>query len=123
MVKTTIEEIITNKQIYAEVFSKVFPSNTSFRFMMLVDDINRYILYYEKTMQMLKDQYMIQDKTSEEFKMIFREGGKEELDIEFNKLLKQEIELNFEPISVDELGDKHGLNPLQMLAIKNFLKV
>lgn len=126
MIKTTLEEIITNKPAYAEVFSKVYPSNTSFKFMLLVDEMNKYINFFEKTKQLLDERYFEWapiESASEERKRVLKEGMKEEFDIEFNKLLKQEVEFDFEKIDVGELGEKHDLTPLHMLSLKKFLKV
>lgn len=136
MIKVNLEYLITQKQSLTDIFSRVFPATTSFKIMLLIDQINKYMTAYDKSVyamrkSMSEDCFIdpaTQNTVDKDFPGAI-EGSRikpeyvAQFQSEIQKLLSQEVELDFEKLSIQDLGDKHDLSPLQLLTFKDFINV
>lgn len=133
MIKVKLRFLVHSIKELEEVFSKSYPSVTSFKLMLLIDQINKYLEIWDKTLRTYRESMSVeawidpetnQETTKDNPNALLgsKIGDIELFKKEIEKLLDQEVELNFEQLLPEDLGDKHGLSPLQLLTIKDFLK-
>jgi len=119
--KLTLGEIYGLTRSMQKLTDKELPIKISFRLYRFVKDCSIEMEILEKARVKLVEKYAIGPKDGDEIKV--SDENKNKFQDEFSTLLSEEVEIDFEPISVNDLGDifiaTNDLIPMQKIFKEN----
>ena len=116
----TLGEIYSLTRSLNKLTNKELPIKVSFRLFKFLKDSSVAMESLEKTRIKLVEKFAEEAKEGEEMKVA--DSNREKFQEEFSVLLQEETEVEFDPISIDDLGDitisTNDLIPMQKLFIE-----
>lgn len=115
--KFTIGEIYGLTRSLQKIVNKELPVKISFRLCRFLRETTKEMEQLEKSRVKLVEKYAAPKKEGEEIQV--SDENKSKFQEEFSDLLKEEVEIEFEPISIEDLGDislsTNDLIPMQKI--------
>lgn len=117
--KVKLEKIVNGKQSLVNLLNQSLPVKTSYRLGKLVSKVERELKDFEaKRLELVKKHGDPVEGDSNKIQV--REGNLEEFTKELNELLDVDVDLNFEPVSLDQLADAK-LSAVDLNALSDFV--
>jgi|TARA_B110000196_G_scaffold287272_1_gene271494 hypothetical protein len=123
--KITYEQLYMSYPVFNHLLDQSLPIKTSLRFQELVESVNPYLLEIENIQNKLIKKYS--EKTKDDDVVQIIEEKREDFLKELTKALDKDIDINWESIKLDELGEHisisvRGLETISYL-IEDYEKV
>jgi len=99
--KITLRELIQIDSALGRVLEAPLPIKTAFKFRKIVKLLRTDVQVLEETRKMLIERYSVAEESGRR-RLI--EDTREEFEKEYQELMDQEIEFDFEPVSINELS-------------------
>ena len=100
----TMEKIYSSIDVFKKLMAQELPLNVSYQFTQLLKNLNTHFNVLETTRLELVKKFG-EKQESGEVRVVTDDDKKSFLD-EFNELLSKEVEIDWEPISLETMGNK-----------------
>jgi len=124
MIKVTLNDIITNNNLFREIHSKPMPARTAFKVARLIRELDKENEMFDKQRIDIVTRYAKRDENGdmieENNQVLIDDDKMKQFQDEFNALLDTEVEVNAEKLSIDDLGDIE-LTPKQIMNLEKFI--
>ena len=117
--KFTLAEIKLMSSSLSKLVHLDLPIRISYRLSKLLNFFDKEIMTVENARRGLVKKYASDNKDEEGMRVA--KEHEEEFRVEFEKLLTEEVEFAFEPISIDELGNIK-MSPMDLVRINKIIK-
>ena len=101
--KITYEQLYRSYPVFNHLLDQPLPIKTSLKFQELVESVNPYLLQIENIQNKLIEKYS--EKTKEDGVVQIIEEKREDFIKELEESLDEDIDINWESIKLDELGE------------------
>lgn len=115
--KITLRELLQIDGALGRVLEAPLPIKTAFKFRRLVKLLRTDVQALEETRKMLIERYSVEEGGRR--RLI--DDSKEEFEQEYQELMDQEIEFDFEPVSISELSGL-SLSAKEAFDLERFIK-
>ena len=126
MIQVTLNDIITNNNLFREIHSKPMPARAAFKVARLIRELDKENEMFDKQRIEIIKQYAKRDEKGdfieENGQVIIDENKIKEFQEEINSLLTTEVEINAEKLNIEDLGDIQ-LTPRQTLDLEKFINI
>ena len=121
MIKVTLNDIITNNNLFREIHSKPMPARTAFKVARLIRELDKENEMFDKQRIDIVTRYAKRNENGEENNQVLIDDDKmQQFQDEFNALLDTEVEVNAEKLDIEDLGDIE-LTPKQIMNLEKFI--
>jgi hypothetical protein len=103
-----------------KLMESALPVKTAYRLSRLLRDVSQELQTLEENRVRLVTQYADDAKEGQEVKV--PEGKLKEFQDAFNELLQEEVEITFDPVSIDDL-EEVKLTPVDMIRLEKIISV
>ena len=125
MIKVTLNDIITNNNLFREIHSKPMPARTAFKVARLIRELDKENEMFDKQRIDIVTRYAKRDENGdmveENNQVLIDDDKMQQFQDEFNALLDTEVEVNAEKLDIEDLGDIE-LTPKQIMNLEKFIK-
>jgi len=118
MIKIKLGELLNSREPMAKLLGKELPVKTAYKLSKLVKEVNNEFKNFEEQRQNLVKKHGKEDENSKSFTV--PKEKVEEFQNEINDLLKVEVEINQNPISVNDLASIQA-SPVDLAAMEKFI--
>ena len=124
MIKVTLNDIITNNNLFREIHSKPMPARTAFKVARLIRELDKENEMFDKQRIDIVTRYAKRDENGdmveENNQVLIDDDKMQQFQDEFNALLDTEVEVNAEKLDIEDLGDIE-LTPKQIINLEKFI--
>lgn len=124
MIKVTLNDIITNNNLFREIHSKPMPARTAFKVARLIRELDKENEMFDKQRIDIVTRYAKRDENGdmveENNQVLIDDDKMQQFQDEFNALLDTEVEVNAEKLDIEDLGDIE-LTPKQIMNLEKFI--
>lgn len=124
MIKVTLNDIITNNNLFREIHSKPMPARTAFKVARLIRELDKENEMFDKQRIDIVTRYAKRDENGdmveENNQVLIDDDKMQQFQDEFNALLDTEVEVNAEKLDIEDLGDIE-LAPKQIMNLEKFI--
>ena len=124
MIKVTLNDIITNNNLFREIHSKPMPARTAFKVARLIRELDKENEMFDKQRIDIVTRYAKRnengDMVEENNQVLIDDDKMQQFQDEFNALLDTEVEVNAEKLDIEDLGDIE-LTPKQIMNLEKFI--
>jgi hypothetical protein len=118
--KVTIEKVLDAKESMGKLLQKDLPIKSSFKLSRLVKKLNEELeVFNEKR----KDLFKKFGKELEDGRYHLGEEVAEDYNNNLKELLSVEIEIDFEPLKVDQLGENITISTTDLMQLDGFIDI
>lgn len=118
--KITISEILNGRPVLEKLVDKEISIKTAYRLSRIIKVLNEELQHFEEQRQKLVQQYGEQQEDAPEGNVVVLEENMEPFQKDLAELLTAEIDLNCEPMHIEEFGDVK-IKTSELLLIESFL--
>ena len=124
MIQVTLNDIITNNNLFREIHNKPMTARAAFKVARLIRELDKENEMFDKQRIEIIKQYAKRDENGdmveENNQVIIDENKLNEFEKEFNSLLETQVEVNAEKLNIEDLGDIQ-LTPQQTMSLEKFI--
>ena len=125
MIRVKLSTLIDSVDVFKELVKCYFKASTAYKLARLTREIEKELDLFDLTRKNLAKQYGEYDKSGNLIKdengnYKIEESKKEEFIYDYNAVLNEEIELNAEPLTIQEL-DEHSFTAEKLRNILDFI--
>lgn len=124
MIKVTLNDIITNNNLFREIHGKPMPARTAFKVARLIRELDKENEMFDKQRIDIVTRYAKRDENGdmveENNQVLIDDDKMQQFQDEFNALLDTEVEVNAEKLDIEDLGDIE-LTPKQIMNLEKFI--
>lgn len=126
MIKVTLKDILDSQEVMRTLSNKQLQGRAAFKVARLLKKLENELATFNETRIKLIENYAKKDEegkyiTNEKNEYQFDENNANKFVEEFNKLLLEEIEIDANPILINEI-ENIDFTPTEMVALEPFIK-
>ena len=126
MINVTLNDIISNNNLFREIHSKPMPARAAFKVARLIRELDKENEMFDKQRIDIVTRYAKRDENGnvmeQDNQILIDDDKMEEFQNEFNSLLETEVAVNAEKLDIDDLGDIE-LTPRQTMDLEKFINM
>lgn len=125
MIKTTVKEIVDSTKVFNNLMTQDFDGGVAFRIARIAREVEKELETFNKQRKNIIEKYCARDEdnnpiTNENGDYIINKDNYEQCNSDFNSLLKNEIEINAEKLSLEDVS-KFTITPQNLITIQSFI--
>ena len=125
MITITLNELLDSVSVFRELSGKTLPIKAAYRIARLLRELDKESATFDESRRKIIDKYAQREengemKQNEEGNIIIQQDKIEECNNELVELLNTTIEINAEPLPIDDFGDIE-ITPAQLVNLNSFI--